>query len=57
MSQVLATLADGDTGKTVVVAAQQDHMLVTAFHPELTPDLRWHKYFVNEIVRKNVKKA
>src|SRR3982750_1829667 len=32
--QVLAKLADGTT-----VAAKQDNMLVTAFHPELTDDL------------------
>ena len=27
------------------VAARQAHMLVTAFHPELTDDLRIHAYF------------
>lgn len=31
----------------VVVAARQDHLLVTAFHPELTRDLRWHQLFVD----------
>lgn len=29
------------------VAAQEDNMLVTAFHPELTDDLTVHKYFLN----------
>jgi len=39
--QVLAKLADGTP-----VAAKQDNMLVTAFHPELTDDLRFHRYFL-----------
>lgn len=30
----------------VVVAARQGNILATAFHPELTDDLRWHKYFL-----------
>lgn len=43
--EVLARLEDG-----TVVAAQQGHLLATAFHPELTDDLRFHRYFL-EIVR------
>jgi pyridoxal 5'-phosphate synthase pdxT subunit len=38
---VLATLKDGR-----IVAAQQGHMLATSFHPELTPDPRFHRYFL-----------
>ncbi len=38
---VLARLDDGTP-----VAARQGNMLVTAFHPELTPDLRFHRYFL-----------
>jgi 5'-phosphate synthase pdxT subunit len=38
---VLARLEDGTP-----VAARQDNMLVTAFHPELTHDLRFHRYFL-----------
>lgn len=30
-----------------IVAARERNMLVTAFHPELTPDLTVHKYFLN----------
>lgn len=33
-----------------IVAAKQDNMLVTSFHPELTSDLRVHKYFLDSIV-------
>ncbi len=40
--QVLATLDDG-----TIVAARQDNMLATSFHPELTADARFHKYFLN----------
>lgn len=39
--EVLAKLDDG-----VIVAARQDNLLVTAFHPELTDDPRFHQYFL-----------
>jgi 5'-phosphate synthase pdxT subunit len=29
-----------------IVAARQGHLLVTSFHPELTDDLRMHRYFL-----------
>lgn len=29
-----------------IVAAKQDHFLATSFHPELTTDDRFHRYFV-----------
>ena len=38
---VLARLDDGTP-----VAARQGEILVTAFHPELTSDLRFHRYFL-----------
>jgi 5'-phosphate synthase pdxT subunit len=38
----LATLPDGR-----IVAAQQGNLLATAFHPELTPDNRFHRYFLS----------
>jgi 5'-phosphate synthase pdxT subunit len=44
-AQALATLSDGR-----VVAARQGHWLATSFHPELTPDDRFHRYFL-ELVR------
>jgi 5'-phosphate synthase pdxT subunit len=37
----LARLADGR-----IVAAQQGRLLATAFHPELTADDRFHRYFL-----------
>jgi 5'-phosphate synthase pdxT subunit len=30
-----------------IVAAQQNNMMVTGFHPELTDDLTVHGYFLN----------
>ncbi len=36
--------------REVVVAARKGNTLVTAFHPELTDDVRWHLYFLEEIV-------
>jgi pyridoxal 5'-phosphate synthase pdxT subunit len=41
-AQVLATLAD-----STAVAAQEGHWLVTSFHPELTDDDRFHRYFLS----------
>jgi 5'-phosphate synthase pdxT subunit len=41
---VLAKLDDGTP-----VAARQGNMLVTAFHPELSDDLRFHKYFLDMV--------
>lgn len=32
-----------------IVAARQDHMLVTAFHPELTDDPTVHEYFLKRV--------
>ena len=40
--QELASLPDGG-----VVAARQERMLATAFHPELTDDARFHEYFLS----------
>ncbi|HID18459.1 TPA: pyridoxal 5'-phosphate synthase glutaminase subunit PdxT, partial [Candidatus Bathyarchaeota archaeon] len=33
-----------------IVAVQQGRLLAAAFHPELTEDLRLHKYFVKLIL-------
>lgn len=43
-ARVLAALPDGR-----IVAAQQGHLLATSFHPELTEDTRFHRYFVSLI--------
>ena len=40
--EILARLDDG-----TIVAARQDKMLASAFHPELTSDLRFHRYFLS----------
>ena len=42
--QALSQLDDGR-----VVAAQQGHFLATAFHPELSDDDRFHRYFVQMV--------
>lgn len=39
--EVLARLEDGR-----IVAARQGHLLATSFHPELTGDARFHRYFL-----------
>jgi len=40
--EVLARLANG-----TAVAVRQGRLLATAFHPELTEDLRFHRYFLD----------
>ena len=32
---------------SVIIAVKQDNILATAFHPELTQDLRWHQLFID----------
>lgn len=44
-----------DAAHTVIVAARQNNILVTAFHPELTGDTRWHRLFLS-ICREHKKK-
>ncbi len=40
-ARALGTLPDGR-----IVAAQEGHLLATSFHPELTSDSRFHRYFL-----------
>jgi pyridoxal 5'-phosphate synthase pdxT subunit len=40
----LASLPDGR-----IVAARQGHFLATSFHPELTADGRFHRYFLEKV--------
>jgi 5'-phosphate synthase pdxT subunit len=47
--RVLARLPDGR-----IVAAQQGHLLATAFHPELTSDTRLHTYFLDMCYQQRV---
>ena len=44
--ETLARLEDGR-----IVAARQGNLLATSFHPELTPDDRMHRYFVEMVER------
>jgi 5'-phosphate synthase pdxT subunit len=41
-ARTLSALSDGR-----IVAAQQGHLLATSFHPELTDDDRFHRYFIS----------
>ena len=43
------------TCKGEVVMSKNERILVSTFHPELTPDVRIHRYFVDEFVRINDK--
>jgi 5'-phosphate synthase pdxT subunit len=46
--EVLGQVGDGPEAR--IVAVRQGNLLATSFHPELTGDLRLHRYFV-ELVR------
>ncbi|MBE3100217.1 MAG: pyridoxal 5'-phosphate synthase glutaminase subunit PdxT [Planctomycetes bacterium] len=43
--EIVARLSDGGAGR--IVAARQGHLLATSFHPELTGDDRFHRYFLS----------
>jgi len=45
--EILARLPDGS-----IVAARQDQLLASTFHPEFTDDLRFHSYFLSMINRR-----
>ena len=48
--EILARLENG-----IAVAARQEKLLVTAFHPELTNDPRFHRYFLDMAAEKKAK--
>ncbi len=48
--EALASLP-GKDGETITVAVRQASILATAFHPELTDDLRWHQYFLRMVAK------
>ncbi len=47
--EVMAQLTDG-----TIVAARQGRVMVAAFHPELTTDIRLHRYFVEKMADGNI---
>ena len=48
--ETLATVAAVEDGSEAVIAAvRKGAILATAFHPELTDDLRWHRYFLQMV--------
>jgi len=46
-ASVLTRLDDG-----TIVAARQEKLVATAFHPELTDDLRFHRYFLDIVANR-----
>jgi 5'-phosphate synthase pdxT subunit len=44
--EVVASLAGIRSSGAAIVAVQQEHLLGTAFHPELANDDRFHQYFL-----------
>lgn len=33
-------------------AVQHENKMATAFHPELTDELRWHAYFIDQVIKR-----
>ncbi len=50
--QVLAEVGAGEH-QGAVVAVRQGNVMATSFHPELTSDLRIHRYFINLVNQSN----
>lgn len=46
-----------EPARDVVVAARQNNILVTAFHPELTQDKRWHRLFLDMCRKRKAKQT
>ena len=46
--EVLASF-EGSDGVSHAVAVRQDHLLATAFHPEITGDYCVHRYFLDQV--------
>ena len=48
--EVLATVKN-QKNDTVIAAVRQGTILATSFHPELTTDVRWHRYFLELVAQ------
>ena len=46
--EILARLTD-----STIVAVRQENIVASAFHPELTDDLRFHKYFLDIVAQRH----
>eukprot|EP00794_Sanderia_malayensis_P014416 gene14416-15923_t len=56
--EVLGTVSSPKKeGGSLIVAVQQDNIIATSFHPELTEDIRWHIYFLKLVIDKKFSKA
>ncbi|GAB1608193.1 probable pyridoxal 5'-phosphate synthase subunit PDX2 [Argonauta hians] len=46
---------DIDDDDDTIVAVKQRNIIGTAFHPELTEELRWHEYFLKTVLSAQIK--
>ncbi|KAJ3033080.1 hypothetical protein HDV00_006812 [Rhizophlyctis rosea] len=56
LARVKSAEAD-DGGEGSIVAVRQGHLLATAFHPELTSDDRFHRYYLEMVKELRAQKA
>ena len=40
-----------------IVAVQQNNILGTSFHPELSEDYSWHEYFIDLVKNNEINKT
>ena len=46
----LPSASSKDNARSIICAVRKNNILCSAFHPELTDDDRWHRYFVEGVV-------
>ena len=51
--QVLGAVTPPGTGESKIIAVRQGSLLATSFHPEVTQDLRIHRYFLKLVGARN----
>jgi pyridoxal 5'-phosphate synthase pdxT subunit len=49
-AQILGAVVPPGLSEAKIIAVRQENLMATSFHPEVTDDLRIHRYFV-ELVR------
>jgi len=56
--EVLATITHPNQidERPVIVGVRQKLLMATAFHPELTDDVSWHVYFIENIIKRREEK-
>jgi len=49
--KILATVNVSKSNEPVIVGIEQNNLIGTAFHPELTDNYGWHAYFLQKVLK------